>query len=71
MGAQLITLVMIAYVGKGSGVTSQRLGDFYDLPACETAARKAELVGPETDVHVRFVCAYLTPVSTNSLQPRR
>ena len=46
MSAQLITLVMIAYVGNGAGVTSQRLGDFYDLRACQSAAQKAELVGP-------------------------
>lgn len=70
MTAQLITLVMIAYVGTGAGVTSQKIGDFYDMGACATAARAAALIGTTSDVHVRFACVPLTPVSSSSMRPK-
>lgn len=66
---QLIALVLIAYTP--TGVTSQRLGDFYDMKACAKAAVDATLVGPEADVHIRFACVPLTPVATSPLIPRR
>ena len=70
MDAQLVALVLIASVGNGAGVTSQKLGDFYDMGACEKAGRAAALVGAQTDVQVRFVCVPLTPVASNSLRPK-
>jgi len=67
--AQLIALVMIAT--SGGGATSQRLGDFYDMEACQKAAARAALVGGSGEVHLSFACVPLTPVASGSLQPRR
>ena len=67
--AQLITLVLIAT--SGTGATSQRLGDFYDMEACRAAAARATQVGASGDVHVSFACVPLTPVASSPLLPRR
>ncbi len=67
--AQLITLILIAT--SGNGATSQRLGDFYDMEACKTAAAHATQVGTSGDVHVSFACVPLTPVASSPLLQRR
>ena len=67
--AQLISLILIAT--SGNGATSQRLGDFYDMEACKTAAAHATQIGTSGDVHVSFACVPLTPVASSPLLQRR